>query len=67
MFLTPEEWKTVKDRLVVASPKLLLILAVLVIGYLAGWHMKANDIAMDCKYANAFRVQVDSFACSRKI
>ena len=67
MWFTPEEWKSFKDKLVKASPKLLLVLAVLVIGYWAGWYMKGSNIVMDCKYANAFRFETDSFTCQRKI
>ena len=67
LFLTPGEWKNFKDRLIKASPHLLLVLAVLVIGYLSGWHMRGSDIIMDCRYANAFRVGTDSFSCTRKV
>lgn len=65
--LTTQEWKSVKDKLVKASPKLLLVLAMLVLGYWSGWYMKGSNIAMDCKYANAFRFETDSFTCQRKI
>lgn len=50
-----------------AAPKTLLVLAVLVIGYWAGWYMKGSDIALDCKYANSFRVETSAFTCTRKI
>lgn len=65
--LTPQEWKSVKDKLTKAAPKLLLVLTFLVIGYSFGWHMKGQNVVMDCKYANAFRYYTDSFTCQRKI
>jgi hypothetical protein len=64
---TPEEWKAIKEKLTKASPKLLLILTVLVIGYSFGWYMKGQDVMMDCKYAGAFRHYTDSFTCQRKL
>lgn len=67
IFLTPPEWRSLKDKFIKASPKLLLALAVLVIGYSSGWYMKGSDIVMDCKYANAFRFETTSFTCTRKI
>jgi|LauGreDrversion4_2_1035121.scaffolds.fasta_scaffold836459_2 hypothetical protein len=66
-FFTPEEWKAIKEKLTKASPKLLLILTVLVIGYSFGWYMKGQDVMMDCKYAGAFRHYTDSFTCQRKL
>jgi hypothetical protein len=66
-FFTSEEWKAIKEKLTKASPKLLLILTVLVIGYSFGWYMKGQDVMMDCKYAGAFRYYTDSFTCQRKI
>jgi hypothetical protein len=65
--LTPQEWKSIKDKLIKASPKISLILAVLILGYSTGWHMKGSDVVMDCKYANAFRYYTDAFTCQRKI
>jgi hypothetical protein len=65
--LTPQEWKTVKEKLTRASPKLLLVLACGVLGYSLGWHMKGSDVVMDCKYASAFRFHTDSFNCVRKL
>jgi len=65
--LTPQEWKTVKEKLTRGSPKLLLILATLVIGYSIGWHMKGQSVVLDCKYAGAFRYYTDSFTCQRKL
>ena len=67
IFLTPEEWKSLRDKMIKAAPKTLLVLAVLVIGYWAGWYMKGSDIAMDCKYANSFRVETSAFTCTRKL
>ena len=67
MMLTSSEWKAVRDALTKASPKLLLILTCLVAGFSFGWHMKGKDVVWDCKYANAFRVQSESFTCQRKI
>jgi len=67
MYLTPEEWKSIKDKLIKASPKLLLISTFLVVGYSFGWYMKGQDVMMDCKYAGAFRHYTDSFTCQRKI
>jgi hypothetical protein len=67
IFLTPEEWRSLRDKMIKASPKTLLVLAVLVIGYWAGWYMKGNDIAQDCKYASSFRVETSAFNCTRKI
>jgi hypothetical protein len=64
---TPEEWKAIKETLIKASPKLLLILIVLVIGYSFGRYMKGQDVMLDCKYAGAFRYYADSFTCQRKI
>ena len=64
---TPEEWKAIKEKLTKASPKLLLIVTVLVIGYCFGWYMKGQDVMMDCKYAGAFRHYTDSFTCQRKL
>jgi hypothetical protein len=64
---TPEEWKAIKEKLTKASPKLLLILTVLVIGYSFGWYMKGQDTMLDCKYAGAFRHYTDSFTCQRKL
>jgi hypothetical protein len=64
---TPEEWKAIKETLTKASPKLLLILAMLVCGYSIGWHMKGQNVILDCKYAGAFRYYTDSFTCQRKI
>jgi hypothetical protein len=66
-FFTPEEWKAIKEKLTKASPKLLLILIVLVIGYSFGWYMKGQDTMLDCKYAGAFRHYTDSFTCQRKL
>lgn len=66
-YFDDQEWKSIKDRWAKASPKLLLISVMLIIGYALGWHMKGSDIVMDCKYANSFRVHVDSFTCTRKI
>ncbi len=66
-FFTPEEWKAIKEKLTKASPKLLLVLTVLVIGYSFGWYMKGQDVMMDCKYAGAFRHYTDSFTCQRKL
>ena len=66
-FFTPEEWKAIKEKLTKASPKLLLILTVLVIGYSFGWYMKGQDVMMDCKYAGAFHHYTDSFTCQRKL
>ena len=65
--LTPQEWKIVKEKLTRASPKLLLILIMLVIGYSIGWHMKGQSVVLDCKYAGAFRYYADSFTCQRKL
>ena len=65
--LTPQEWKTVKEKLTRASPKLLLILATLVIGCSIGWHMKGQNVVLDCKYAGSFRYYTDSFTCQRKL
>jgi hypothetical protein len=67
MFLTPQEWKAVKDKLTRAAPKLLIVLTVLVIGFWSGWYMKGSDVVMDCKYANAFRFESTAFTCQRKI
>jgi hypothetical protein len=67
MFLTTQEWKAVKDKLTRAAPKLLIVLAVLVIGYWSGWYMKGADIVLDCKYANSFRFETNAFTCARKI
>ena len=64
---TPEEWEAIKEKLAKASPKLLLVLAMLVIGYSFGWYMKGQDVMMDCKYAGAFRHYTDSFTCQRKL
>jgi hypothetical protein len=66
-FLEPHEWKSLKDKMIKAAPKTLLVLAVLVIGYWTGWYMKGGDIAMDCKYANSFRVDNSAFTCTRKM
>ena len=65
--LTPQEWKIVKEKLTRASPKLLLILIMLVIGYSIGWHMKGQSVVLDCKYTGAFRYYADSFTCQRKL
>jgi len=65
--LTPQEWKIVKEKLTRASPKLLLILIMLVIGYSIGWHMKGQSVVLDCKYAGAFRYYADSFTCQRRL
>ncbi len=67
MVFEPEEWKSIKDKIIKMSPRLLLIIAVLIVGYSAGWHMKGSDVVMDCKYANSFRVHTDSFNCQRKV
>ena len=64
---TPEEWKAIKEKLTKASPKLLLVLTMLVIGYSFGWHMKGQSVILDCKYAGAFRYYADSFTCQRKL
>jgi hypothetical protein len=64
---TPEEWEAIKEKLTKASPKLLLILIVLVIGHSFGWYMKGQDVMLDCKYAGAFRHYTDSFTCQRKL
>ena len=65
--LTPQEWKTVKEKLTRASPKLLLILTCAVLGYSFGWYAKGQDVVYDCKYASAFRFYTDAFTCVRKI
>jgi hypothetical protein len=67
MILEPEEWKSIKNKVIESSPYLLLIIAVLAFGYSVGWHMKGSDVVMDCKYANSFRVHTDSFNCQRKV
>ena len=67
IYLTPEEWKALKDKAAKASPKLLLAVIFLIAGYSFGWHMKGDDVVWDCKYANAFRYKTDSFTCQRKI
>jgi len=67
IYFTPEEWRLIKDKLIKASPKLLLISIFLVVGYSFGWYMKGQDVMMDCKYAGAFRHYTDSFTCQRKI
>jgi hypothetical protein len=64
---TPEEWKAIKETLTKVSPKLLLMLACLLLGYSLGWHIKGQDVMMDCKYAGAFRQYTDSFTCQRKL
>lgn len=67
MWFTPEEWKTIKEKMTKASPKLLLVLAILIAGYASGWWMKGADVTMDCKYAGSFRFQTDSFTCQRRL
>lgn len=67
VWLTHEQTQRAKSWIVSSSPKLLLILIVLIVGYSAGWHMKGGDVVMDCKYANSFRVHTDSFNCQRKV
>jgi hypothetical protein len=64
---TSEEWEVIKAKLAKASPKLLLVLATLLIGYSSGWHMKGSDVVMDCKYSNTFRFDAQAFNCTRKI
>lgn len=67
VWLSDSQLTQVKNWLIKASPRLLVILLVLILGFLMGYDLKGGEITRDCKYAGAFRVNVDSFTCSRRI
>lgn len=67
VWLTQTQSDSIKSWLIKHSPKILLIVLVLIVGYAAGYNVKGEEITRDCKYAQAFRVGVDSFACVRKV
>lgn len=67
MWWTQEDVNTAKQWLLRWSPGLLLLVVILLVGFLFGYSFKGEEIIKDCKYAQAFRVGLDSFNCSRKI
>ena len=67
VWLSQTQTAQIKTWFIKASPWLLLILAVLLLGFSFGYAAKGTEITRDCKYAGAFRVGVDSFTCSRRI
>ena len=67
VWLTPAQTNRLRSWLVRSSPRILLIIVILIIGYVVGYNVKGDEVTRDCKYAQAFRVGVDSFACARKV
>lgn len=67
VWLTTKQSEEIRSRVIQAAPKALLILVVLITGFISGYAFKGDEVTRDCKYAQAFRVGVDSFACVRKV
>ena len=67
VWLTTRQSEEIRSRVIQAAPKTLLILVVLITGFISGYAFKGDEVTRDCKYAQAFRVGVDSFACVRKV
>lgn len=64
--LTSEEWTSIGDKFKSLAPIFVVVIVVFIIGYLAGYSQKGTEISLDCKYAAAFRVDVNSFECHKK-
>lgn len=64
---TQEEYGRAREWLYRASPWLLIALFIFIVAFIVGYKFKGTEIVNDCKYANAFRVDYESFTCTRKI
>lgn len=67
IWLNAEQSSQLKSFFTKYSPQLLLMAVVLIIGYTVGYSVKGDEIMRDCKYAQAFRVGIDSFGCARRV
>lgn len=67
VWLTREEYRNVRDIIFRSSPWLLVALFIFIMAFIIGYKFKGEEIVNDCKYANAFRVNYESFTCQRKI
>lgn len=67
VWFTEQEWKKTGSVILKLSPYLLLIVVVLFIGFVSGHDMASTEISKDCKYAQSFRVGLESFTCQRRL
>jgi hypothetical protein len=67
MIFTEQEWRRAGSFLIMVSPHVLLVLVVFFLGFLSGHGIANTEIAKDCKYAQAFRVELESYTCQRKL
>lgn len=67
VWLSKREWRSFKRSFLQSAPYYAIFFIIFVLGYLTGAHLKGQEIVLDCKYANSFRVSSDSFDCRRKL
>ena len=67
VWLTQAQTTKLKSWFIRSAPRILLVILVLIMGYVVGYNVKGDEITRDCKYAQAFRVGVDSFSCARRV
>lgn len=67
VWVSKREWRSFKRGFLELAPYYAIAFIIFVLGYLTGIHVKGQEIVMDCKYANSFRVSTDSFDCRRKL
>jgi hypothetical protein len=63
----PEELKKVLEMINSWWAKSMVAIILCVIGYNIGAIQTEIRIASDCKFANAFRVDIQAFSCQRKL
>lgn len=63
----PEELKKVVEMINSWWAKSMVAIVLAVIGYNIGAIQTEIRIASDCKFANAFRVDIQAFSCQRKL
>ena len=63
----PEELKKVLEMINSWWAKSMVAIVLAVIGYNVGAIQTEIRIASDCKFANAFRVDIQAFSCQRKL
>ena len=67
VWFTTAQTEKIRHWIIKTAPMMLLILVVLILGFVSGYVFKGDEVTRDCKYAQAFRVGVDSFTCARKV
>ena len=63
----PEELKKVLEMINSWWARSMVAIVLAVIGYNVGAIQTEIRIASDCKFANAFRVDIQAFSCQRKL